>query len=214
MNTKVLVAGTALVSAAVGAVGGFLYAKKLLADGYAEIAKEEIEQARDHYAKLYKRDEYESPEQVLAKRKPGASKDASGRTISEVDGPPSNWRAVVPPVPILERVVKGLKKPTQPDGEGPYIITVEEYMAGDLGYEQVTLTWYEPDQTIADEADDIVDDVDTKIGLHHMERFGQGSKDKNTVYIRNEKLSIDYEVVRSRQSLREALGLDDEEDED
>lgn len=202
MNTRMLVAGTALVSAAVGAVGGFLYAKKLLADGYAEIAKEEIEQAREHYKTMYKGEGYETPEAALnkVKRVPGA-------TITPEDGPPQNWRDLSPPVPVMDRVLKGLKKQVQPDGEGPYIITVEEYMAGDMGYEQLTLTWYEPDETMADEGDEITEDVDAKIGLENLKRFGQSSKDKNTIYIRNEKLQIDYEIVRSRTSFAEAIGF-------
>jgi len=79
----------------------------------------------------------------------------------------------------------------------PFIIYHDEFMQNDPEHEQVSLTYYEGDQTLSDERDEPVPDPEATVGLANLERFGHGSKDANLVYIRNETLNMDFSIARS-----------------
>lgn len=94
----------------------------------------------------------------------------------------------------------------------PYIITHDEYFAAEKDYDTQSLTYYETDDTLCDEHDRPMDEINGTVGDDHLARFGSGSKDKNIVYVRNERLETDYEIVRSPGSyLEEVLDLKPEE---
>ena len=96
--------------------------------------------------------------------------------------------------------------------DAPYIITHDEYFAGDLEYDTSSLTYYEKDDTLTDEHDKPLEQTDKIVGDDHLVRFGSGSKDKNVVYVRNDRLGIDYEITRSRGSyLEDVLGMENED---
>jgi hypothetical protein len=61
-----------------------------------------------------------------------------------------------------------------------------------MGYTQTTLTFYSGDNILADEQDSPVYNYESVVGNL---RFGHGSNDSNVVYIRNEKLEAEYEVL-------------------
>lgn len=93
----------------------------------------------------------------------------------------------------------------------PYIITHDEYFAGEKDYDTQSLTYYEVDDTLTDEHDKPLEQTDKQVGDDHLVRFGSGSKDPNVVYVRNDRLGIDYEIVRSKGSyLEEVLGMPEE----
>lgn len=95
--------------------------------------------------------------------------------------------------------------------EKPYIITHDEYFAAEKDYETVTLTYFEVDGVLLGEDEQTIDNSDEIVGEATLTRFGHGSKDNNMVYVRNDKLATDYEIVRSKGSyLEEVLGLPDE----
>lgn len=77
--------------------------------------------------------------------------------------------------------------------DAPYIIHEEEYMANDMGFRQETVTYYV--------GDDIMSDVrDTPLYNHnHLMgelKFGHGARGADVVYIRNENLRMEWEVIR------------------
>lgn len=76
----------------------------------------------------------------------------------------------------------------------PYIIHKDEFFSDEMGWDsQSTLTWYEGDQILCDEQDVPIYNPDAIVG--HL-RFGHGSGDPNVVYVRNEKLEAEYEILR------------------
>lgn len=79
----------------------------------------------------------------------------------------------------------------------PYIIHQDEHMANDDDYTQVTLTYFMGDDVLADERDTVIAEPDAIVGLGNLQQFGHGSNDPNIVYIRNPRLEVDYEVIRS-----------------
>lgn len=87
----------------------------------------------------------------------------------------------------------------------PYIIHYDEFRENELEHEQSTITYYEEDDVLADERDIPVNDMDELIGLGNLGRWGHGSNDPNIVYIRNERLEIDMEVIRDQRSYSEVV---------
>lgn len=73
----------------------------------------------------------------------------------------------------------------------PYIITPEQFGEFD-DYERVTL-WFYSDHILADENEEVIEDVDDIIGAESLNHFGE--YDDDSVYVRNDRLKIDYEVL-------------------
>lgn len=91
----------------------------------------------------------------------------------------------------------------------PYVIHIEEYIADEMDFRQETLTFYAGD-------DIMVDSDDTPIynyaGLMGELKFGHGSRDQNVVYIRNEVLHMEWEILLNPGMFaQEILGLEMEE---
>lgn len=75
----------------------------------------------------------------------------------------------------------------------PYVIHQEEFVADEMEYRQETLTYYAGDDIMAD-ADD--KPVYNYTGLMGDLKFGHGSGDPNVVYIRNDALHMEWEILQ------------------
>lgn len=92
----------------------------------------------------------------------------------------------------------------------PYVISVREYSESD--YRNSSLAYFAEDGVLIDEREQPIPDIDAVINEANLERFGHGSNDRRIVYVRNDKLEMDFEVVRSEGSYaKEVLGLQHEE---
>lgn len=92
----------------------------------------------------------------------------------------------------------------------PYVIHIDEFFNRESGFNQTTLEYYEGDNILADEQNVPIYAPEKIVG--RLE-WGHGSRDPNTVYIRNEKLSAEYEIVRNPGSFQiEVLGLEAEQE--
>lgn len=88
----------------------------------------------------------------------------------------------------------------------PYVIHADEYINDEMGFKQETITYYETDDIMADIQDTPLYNWYSITGEL---KWGHGSKDKNVVYIRNEKMRKEYEVLRHYGSFEaEVTGLD------
>lgn len=97
--------------------------------------------------------------------------------------------------------------------EVPYVISHDEFMENTFEHEQTQLTWFEADETLADAKSEIIHEVESTVGVDNMERFGHGSRDSKIVYIRNERLELDFEVSKSTGSFaEEVMGLQHSDD--
>lgn len=86
----------------------------------------------------------------------------------------------------------------------PYIISMDEFTENDAGHEQVTITYYEGDKTLADHNDKQVAMVDQTIGWDNL-RFGHRSGDDNVVFVRNEQYKLDMEIERDERRYGELV---------
>lgn len=95
----------------------------------------------------------------------------------------------------------------------PYVIHQEEYNQNRDEYQQLTWTYYASDNILADEQDEMVTRPELIVGIDSLQKFGHGSDDANVVFVRNEKLEIEFEVCRLFKSYAvEVQGLDEHDE--
>lgn len=212
-----LVGATVVVAAASAAT--WYFTKRYYDKKYAEIADQEIEQVKTHYKKYAKEGEFATPESAVAELVPdpeGVERASNALLRYQGEGPEEGSteeaprtttniftaQAVETPDFNLEEEMKG-RSP-----EVPYIISYQEYLEAEPEFEQQTLTYYQGDDTLTDEKDQPIPLVEETIGGDTLEHFGYGSGNSRTVYVRNEKLSLDFEIVMSDgKYTHEVLGL-------
>ena len=73
----------------------------------------------------------------------------------------------------------------------PYVIAPEEFGEFD-DYEKISLTYY-ADHILADDNDEMVDDIDDIVGFDSLNSFGEYEDD--SVFVRNDRLRCDYEIL-------------------
>lgn len=94
-------------------------------------------------------------------------------------------------------------------GTEPYILHKTEFLEQETDYDQQTLTYYAGDDKLTDERDVPLYNVSEVVGS--CLQWGHGSGDPNVVYIRNDKLHAEYEVVKHDGRFEvEVLGLDEQ----
>ena len=228
-SSHILFLGAGLV---VGAVGGFMLGQRLLREKIRaeefEKTREEVEEIRTlYYDKLTAAEPKPSLEDMVEEK--GYS------TVEKVEE-----RPLKSPVPItqplrnpteeqqkaldeakesLERVEDSLvwdyeKEVPKRSKNHPYVVHQDEFNENPDEYQQLTWTYYANDNVLADENDEQVSRPELIIGLDNLMKFGHGSDDSNVVFVRNERLEIDFEVCRLFKSYAvEVQGLDDSEPE-
>jgi hypothetical protein len=203
MNSQYLIlGGTALASAALGSGVTYLVLNKRLEAKYEEIAREDLKDAKAYYKILYKKgEEYASPVDlaesldVKVQELGYAPSDDEIVTVNEQEPlgqyePEGDWDAEV-------------RKRTS---DKPYIVTQQEHLESELT--QITLTYFEEDDVLVDEGETPIEKVDETVGEINLTRFGHVSKDNNVVYVRNERLEVDFEIVRNKGSFaKDVLGF-------
>ena len=89
----------------------------------------------------------------------------------------------------------------------PYVIHIDESDEME-GYQHVTLTYYDADDVLCNEKDEIVDhgaERERLVGERNLNLFGHGSGQPDVVYIRNDQLEIVFEVCRAEGSFSEEV---------
>lgn len=211
------------MSFAGGAATGALICFALLKEKYEALANEEIKNMKDYYQKEMENidDAYEeeldnlintmnrdidehnkreekktyvdyvkkySPEEIIKdKYYDMPYPDVIDEDYHEDDGPPED-----PPENDLQY-------------EEPFVISREEFDEGYPHFDKITITYYENDDVLADEQDEVIPDIDAVVGYDSLGRFGDMSEDDCVVYVRNGRLGADYEIVLAQESYTESV---------
>lgn len=191
------------VGVAAGFAAGFYIAEHRLKTKYSKLAFEEISRIREHY--YGEKDKKKFPDE---------------------DKPPINEVKVVveerptrPSVPVSEPRRENVFQGVEPNEEwnyqteisqrtpdAPYIIHLDEFRENTVEHDQVTYTYYESDDVMSDSRDQKIEEpLDETFGLGNLLKWGHGSNDSNIVYIRNERLGLDFEILRDRGSYAEQV---------
>lgn len=197
---------------------------------YAELADQEIAEARRHYEErtFPSRQQYDTPEEALKALLNGRQQELLDEGVMALESymgeeeKPGD-RVLETSVTLVETNIfdetgpKDLdmeKELRERDPEFPYILSKDEFLAAEPGWPQLSLTYYAGDDVLTDISDQIVD-IEATIGRGILKRFGHGSGEENIVYVRNVKLEVDYDVNRSFGTYaHEVAGFDDDEDDD
>ena len=83
----------------------------------------------------------------------------------------------------------------------PYIISPEEFGEFD-DYEKISLTYY-ADQILADDNDELVDDIEDVVGFDSLNGFGEYEDD--SVFVRNDRLKCDYEILLDERMFSDVI---------
>lgn len=180
-----------------GGAAGTFASWRILKAKYKKIADEEIESMKAVLAKKIAEDNAESKEEE----------------VEESEEAPSTFKKVP------EEYVEITKKYTNGDelgiseGQKPYAIDPDEF--GDHEeYDTETLMYY-ADGVLAHFDGDIVEDVAGTVGGENLLKFGENENDPDTVYVRNDILQADYEILRDAGKyadvLKERLLIETEE---
>ncbi len=216
-NTKII------LSFAGGAATGALICFALLKEKYETLANEEIKNMKDYYQKeieniddahdkeldnlintmnkdIYELDKREekktyvdyvkkySPEEIIKdKYYDMPYPDVIDEDYHEDEGPPED-----PPENDLQY-------------EEPFVISREEFDEGYPHFDKITITYYENDDVLADEQDEVIPDIDAVVGYDSLGRFGDMSDDDCVVYVRNGRLGADYEIVLTQEAYTESV---------
>ena len=96
--------------------------------------------------------------------------------------------------------------------EEPFVISREEFDEGYPHFDKITITYYENDDVLADEQDEVIPDIDAVVGMIHSVD-GDMSDDDCVVYVCNGRLGADYEIVLTQEAYTESvLGIVQDED--
>jgi hypothetical protein len=210
----------AAIGTAAGATATFVLVYRRAQTKYSKIADDEIAEMRMHYQAKIKASE------ATAQKLTPVKEIVAERGYAEPDEPPpmvvkpptvERQEEPPPPVEVETRNVfedadavdfewdwHEERKSRSPDI--PYVIHYDERYETE-GYSEVTLTFYDGDNVLCNERDEIVDpdDIDRLVGEKNLYRFGHGSNDAAIVYIRNDQLEILYEVIKSPNSYAEEV---------
>lgn len=124
---------------------------------------------------------------------------------------PEGWAKEIRPEPIPEILLpRDPDDPFEytirvPSNNAPYLITEEEFYNGDQNFDKRTIYYYEGDDTLCDEGEEVMD-IDTFVGGESLEVIDR------VVYVRNERYGVDYEIIKMEGAYAEVcLGynLDD-----
>ena len=215
VSLSLIGAGIALASG----TAGWQWAKKRLEPKYADLAEKEIAEARHAYARLHKNGDFATPEAAAAQIRPeileaaDALQSYQGGPDEEPDEPVVEVNVEVKNVFTENQAQEDVWDQSEEEASReigkPYIISYDEFTNSEDDYQQDTLTYYSGDQVLVDATDDPIPLPDNIIGKDTVSRFGHGSKDARTVYVRNDRLRIDFEIVKSEGTYsHEVLGLE------
>lgn len=205
-----------------GAATGYVVAAKRLEAKYAQMAQDDINEMKQHYKLLYKEDVpkptptiinsqdtdlAEAAKVIIEKMKYEEAPDYDDTEVEVVVKDPEDSPKTQAEWPFEgANVFDSLSKEgamdfdyeyevTQRSPDKPYVITQEEFMTNETSFQQTTVTYYEGDDVLADENEQMINEIDRTVGKDNLYRFGAGSGDGKIVYVRNDKLELEIEII-------------------
>lgn len=93
-----------------------------------------------------------------------------------------------------EKYYRELSRPAEKESDKPYTITPELFVQDKREYDKITLEYYDDGFLVEEISNDVVSDIASVIGYDSLNKFGEYEED--VVYVRNDVLETDYEVIR------------------
>ena len=87
----------------------------------------------------------------------------------------------------------------------PYVISEESYSEDFLNHDKLQITYYAEDDTLADEQEEIIDDIDALVGYDNLDMKYTSATHPEQIYVRNERIGADYEITINLNSYQELI---------
>ena len=180
------------VGAAIGSSATWYFVKTK----YERIANEEIESVKEAF----------SPKKSESKEEPESDSTHNMVTYEKMLGNLNytNYTEVT-----NDNDEKGVEEMTEKK-KGPYVISPDEF--GNIPeYDAVSLNYYS-DGVLANDWDEIIEDVDDVVGEESLTHFGEYEAD--SVFVRNDDAATDYEILRDLRNYWDVVGKNSDQDDD
>lgn len=163
-----------------GATLGAITAVAMVKEKYESLAQIEIESIRRYYKEKLQKQEEKKEEKVEEPVK-------EEKVYEDIT---NNYKGdIVGEKPFVQKEVDEVIDPY----DTPYIISVEEF-GEEIEYDTMTLTYFE-DKVLVDDVDDVIEDVDTVVGLENLKIFEE-FPGCTTIYVRNDIWKTDFEIIK------------------
>ena len=179
---------TPLVTFVLGAAVGSAVSWYFLKDKYEQIAQEEIDSVKQVFSGRGREERIDNAVNKIEFSKNKVEAEEDPKLINEVAD-------ILKSNNYVNREVQDLVD----EAEKPYVISPDEF--GELyDYENISLTYY-ADKVLADDNDELVEDVDDVVGYESLSHFGEYEPD--SVFVRNDRLKADYEILMDHRNYRD-----------
>lgn len=175
---------------AVGAAIGSAVTYELVYRQCMQMADDEINEMREYYEKKYKTD------------------DSEDSKVEEKEEPeePAKVNTQKPSLQEYAAKIKDLQYDEENEEEEgddmntePYVISPDEF-GEKYDHDPVSLTYYS-DSVLTDDWDEVIQDPEALVGEDFASHFGEYEDD--SVFIRNDKLKKDYEILLDHRKFSE-----------
>lgn len=186
-----------VIGAAIGSVTAWLYLKK----HYEKITQEEIDSVKAAFADR-------KPVLNLTKEKGEQDDNHNKADFTKLKPDLIKYAAKLQEegyTNYTEHSNKNInEEKDKPMTDRPYVISPDEFGEYDDNYELISLTYYS-DGILTDEDDEIVDNIGDTVGEDFADHFNEYEED--AIYIRNNRLKRDYEILKDNRSFKEVIGM-------
>ena len=171
-----------------GAAAGAAVSWKVLETKYDKLTRDEIESFKEYWRNRNTEEaESQEDEEIVEEEDEEDTSDLLGE-----------YRDIA--LNYMAEAEKKVEEAVDMDKvEKPYVVTPNEF--GEIyAYETETLLYYR-DGILADDDDNIIEDVEGTVGYDSLNHFGEFEDD--SVFVRNDRLGVDYEILRSERTYDE-----------
>ena len=180
---------------AVGAIIGSTVTWKLIKTKYEQIAQEEIDSVKETFSRLHEESTDKDERAKMAERAKGFIDNKNEKPdIKEFTAKLKECEYVKYSDSKEDKERKNITV------NKPYVISPEEF--GEADYNIVSLNYY-ADGVLANDFDEVVDDVENTVGEDFEEHFGDYEED--SVFVRNDELGLDYEILRDMRNFSDVV---------
>ncbi len=194
MNRSVTNAMIFAMGVIAGSLAAWQYAKKK----YERIAQEEIDSVKEVFLK-----KETAPVQGHAEKREGSTRKTPDIKTSSIKEKPdlTDYTMMIKNLGYTGSENQEKRGKEEQSGmDKPYVITPEEF--GEFeDYERISLTYY-ADQILADDDDELIENVEEIVGFESLSHFGEYEDD--SVFVRNDRLKCDYEILLDQRDYIDA----------
>lgn len=224
----------AFIGFTAGGIAGFFAGKKLMEEHYNQMVQEEVDSVKEAFRNRIKEmsdakatldvkpsetgkesePDVKNDKAALAKalkakglsfadiaQKMGMNESTIRSLINDGSGDKKDYRAYYTD---KKAVTPAAEEAKEEKAANHYIIPPEEF-GTNAGYEEISLTYYS-DGVVADDDENIMSDeeIEKTIGFESLKHFGEYEPD--SVFVRNDHIRADYEILQDERSYEEAAG--------